>query len=269
MVAVAEMTSGRAKESQHWYDREGKPVYEVRGANGLLRDCTLRDARKLNLLPGVSSILAMEAKPALERWKIEQALMSALTLPRLKDETDDSFIERARTDSGDQARKAASRGTYIHGIVQGHFEGQAHCLEDAPFVEPMVKWLGQRFGLNDWYAEKSFAHQAGYGGKSDLVSFERPAVIDIKCKDFGTEKQAKDLAWPEHCMQLVAYGDGFGFEKADYINVFISTKIPGLIRVREWGDDEASEAREAFGLLLRLWKLRRKYDGAFTQAKAA
>jgi hypothetical protein len=259
----------RPSEHGHWYDRAGKPVYEVRGKNGQLRAPTLRDAREMGLVPGVSSILSLEAKPMLERWKIEQALMSAITLPRLPEESDDAFILRAQEDSQQQAKKAAARGTEIHALVQGVFEGQSYPLECAPFVKPTMSWIAQRYGLEDWHAEKSFASVAGYGGKSDLTSPTRLAVVDLKCKEFGEDKQAKDLAYPEHCMQLVAYGDGFGFREFDCLNVFISTSVPGLIRVREWDDWEIEEAREAFGLLLRLWKLRRRYDGAFTKEIAA
>lgn len=252
----------RPSDGQHWYDRNGSPVYEVRGKNGALRSATLRDARELGLVPGVSSILQMEAKPMLVRWQIEQALMSALTLPRLADESDDAFIIRAREDSQEQARKAAERGTHIHAAIQGHFEGGPYSLDDAPYVESVSSWIAQRYGLEGWEAEKAFAHPLGYGGKSDLVNVGE-IVIDVKCKDFGPEKSAKDLAYPEHCMQLAAYAHGFDFLHPDCANVFVSTRVPGLICVREWDDEEIAEGLLAFGLLLKLWKLRRKYDGAF------
>src|SRR6185437_12337702 len=106
-IVAAETTSGRAAESGHWYDRDGKPMYQIRSAKGEMRPVTLRDARKYGWVPGFSGVAAMEHKPQLERWKIDQALMAAITLPRLPDESDDAFISRAREDSGEQARKAA------------------------------------------------------------------------------------------------------------------------------------------------------------------
>jgi len=84
------------KESTHWYDKEGKPAYTVIGANGKKRATNLRDARKLNLVPSVTTVMNVAAKPALENWKINQALMAALTLPRLKDESLDKFMARAK-----------------------------------------------------------------------------------------------------------------------------------------------------------------------------
>ncbi len=105
-------------ESTHWYDQAGKPAYTVIGKNGKERAATLRDARELKLYPSVTTIMGMAAKPALENWKIDQALMSALTLPRLADESLDAFMARAKQDAKDQSIRAAERGTEIHAQVE-------------------------------------------------------------------------------------------------------------------------------------------------------
>ena len=119
----------------------------------------------------------------------------------------------------------------------------------------------------DGEAECSFAHPLGYGGKADLLS--PGIVIDFKTKDFGPDKKAKDLAFAEHITQLAAYAQGFGFDKPDCVNIFVSTRIPGLIRVREWDDGEIREGLEAFKCLLALYKCRKRFDPAFTLAEAA
>lgn len=268
MATTTEMLGGRPSEGGHFYHQDGRPCYEVVGTNGLKRPATLRDARKLNLVPGVSSILAMEAKPNLVNWQIEQALMSALTLPRLASETDDEFIVRAREDSKEQARKAAARGTAIHAAIQGSFEGKPTAAEDLPYVAGVHAWIEQRYGLHGWLAEQSFASPLGYGGKGDLVHHGIPCVADIKCKDFGEDKQGKDLAWPEHAMQLAAYRAGFNHPRADCLNIFVSTRIPGLIRVREWDEEEIIENFNAFYHLFHVWMIRKKYNPNF-ESKAA
>lgn len=263
-----DLKTGRGSEGGHWYTRSGECCYEIRGANGNMRSVTLRDARKLGLVPGFSSIAAMEAKPQLERWKIEQALMSALTLPRVENETDQQFMQRAREDSHEQSRRAAERGTHIHAAIQGYFEGKPVAAEDAPYVFKFAGWLSQYFaGVGNWTPERSFAHQLGYGGKVDLSSWD--AVIDFKCKDFGPEKQPGDLAYPEHCMQLTAYSHGLRLPNARKVNVFISTREPGLICVREWEQAESDQAWEAFRCLLKLWQIRRNYDSSFTVEQVA
>jgi len=268
MSIVAQDTgTGRPSEWGHWYDQSGGPCYEIRAkGNGLMRAVTLRDARTLNLVPSVSAIVGMEHKPALVNWQIEQALLSALTLPRLPKESEEEFMTRARQDSQEQARNAAAKGTRLHAVLQGYFEDKPVGADDYPYIAPVINWLNQRYGgpALAWEAERSFAHPLGFGGKCDLLNRSIPAVIDFKCKDFGEEKQAKDLAWPEHVTQLAAYAEGFRLKKYDCLNIFVSTRIPGLIRVREWDNAELAAGWEAFRCLLRLWQLRKGYNSAFS-----
>ena len=55
-------------ESGHWYTQEeGEPMYTIIGANGKERNTTLRDAKNLGLVPSVTTILGMIAKPSLEK----------------------------------------------------------------------------------------------------------------------------------------------------------------------------------------------------------
>ena len=69
-------------ESGHWYSQDGEPMYTIIGANGKERNTTLRDAKSLGLVPSVTTIIGTIAKPALENWKIDQALKSAINLDR-------------------------------------------------------------------------------------------------------------------------------------------------------------------------------------------
>jgi hypothetical protein len=262
-----ELKTGRASEGGHWYDRAGNCVYQIRGANGAMRDCTLRDARKLGLVPGFSSIAHMEHKPMLVRWQIDQALMSAITLPRVAGESDDSFCQRAREDSQAQSEKARNLGVAIHADIERVYRGELPSPDHHPHTMGVKGYLKQRFGEADWNCERSFAHALGYGGKVDLSS--AAAVIDFKCKDFGPEKTCYDLAWPEQAMQLAAYREGLGTPQAACVNVFVSTRVPGLVCTREWDETELAEAWDAFKCLLRLWQIRRKYPCGFAHQAAA
>jgi hypothetical protein len=251
-----------ASESQHWYTQAGEPCYEIKG-----KPATLRHARTMGLVPGVSTILQMEAKPQLTNWLVDQALLSALTLPRLDGETDDAFIVRAKEDSKQQAKRAAEKGKRIHAAIEANFAYGTLDLDYAREVTAVRDWIHARYGGDGWRAECSFAHPLGYGGKADLLGLG--IVADIKTKDFGPEKEGIDLAWPEHIMQLAAYSHGFGFEKPDCVNIFVSTRIPGLVRIREWDNAEIAEGLEAFKLLLRLYKIRKKFDPSFSTKEAA
>ena len=61
-------------ESGHWYTQEGEPMYTIIGANGKERNTTLRDAKSLGLVPSVTTIMGIIAKPSLETWKQKQLL---------------------------------------------------------------------------------------------------------------------------------------------------------------------------------------------------
>ena len=96
-------------ESSHWYTKKGESAYQVQGKTGL-RATTLRDARKLDLVPSVTTILGVVAKPALTTWLQTQVLLSALTLPRQPDEPEKDWLERVMADSKVQGNEAAKRG---------------------------------------------------------------------------------------------------------------------------------------------------------------
>ena len=49
------------KESGHWYTRSGEPMYTVKANNGQQRNTTLRDARKYDLVPSVTTIINVAA----------------------------------------------------------------------------------------------------------------------------------------------------------------------------------------------------------------
>ena len=91
------------KESGHWYTRTGAPMYTVKANNGQQRNTTLRDARKYDLVPSVTTILNVAAKPGLEAWKQQQILLAALTLPKAENESIDAYAERVLEDSKKQS----------------------------------------------------------------------------------------------------------------------------------------------------------------------
>lgn len=240
-----------ASESGHWYDKDGRPAYTLIGANGKERAPTVRDARKLNLYPSVTTIIRCAAAPGLEFWKAKQAILAALTLPRNEGEFEDAYLDRILRDSKEQARKAAERGTEIHAAIQGHYEGKQPDEALWPFVQGAMKAVGP--GV--WDAEKSFAHPLGFGGKVDLSSDEW--VIDFKTKEFSPEDPIK--GWPEQAMQLAAYRVGLGFTRARCGNVFVSVTHPGHAVMYEWPEEELSQGWEKFRALLGYWQADRKY----------
>lgn len=249
-----------ADSAGHWYTRTGGPAYRVIGKNGKERATTIRDARELGLVPSVTTILALEAKPALTNWLVTQGMLACLTLPRLDGEDDQTFMARAIQDSRAQSRKAAERGTYMHGLLEEAVRVRRIPVratrEDETYIVPVLAHLDERFTGYTWSAERSFATE-DYGGKIDLSGIgEKSAVIDYKFKDFNDPD--KRLAYDEHASQLAAYSHGLGYNHhCRHVNLFISSTVPGLIVHHEWDDQSIRRAMDAFNALLSLWKARK------------
>lgn len=251
----------RPAESTHWYTRDGVPRYTVTGKSGKTRPTTLRDARVENLVPSVTTVLNVAAKPALTAWLQQQVLLAALTLPKRADESDKDYCERIIHDSKEQGRSAADAGTDIHASVQGHYEGHP-TGKHAQTVIACVKIIAEHFGEQQWISERSFAHEAGFGGKCDLyvpaTGGSNGYVVDIKTKEFTDP--AKVDAYDDHLMQLAAYRVGLGVQNARCANVFVSRSVPGLCVVKEWSEEDLQRGWAMFMHLLSFWQIRSNHQ---------
>ena len=237
-----------ASESGHWYAKDGTPAYTIVGKNGKERATTLRDARTLELVPSVTTILSVLAKPGLENWKQNQILMAALTMPRVEGETEQEYIARIIRDSKEQGFRAAEEGTRIHGAIEQHYLTGTHPIEYGTQVVAVVTAVEEKFGKQEWIAEKSFATEL-YAGKVDLHS--KDVVIDFKTKEFTEDDLPK--AYDENVMQLAAYRFGLGYPMAKCANVFVSRSVPGLAHVIEHDEGEIIRGLEMFMHSLSLW----------------
>jgi hypothetical protein len=237
-------------ESSHWYTKKGESAYQVEGKTGL-RATTLRDARKLDLVPSVTTILGVAAKPALTNWLQTQVLLSALTLPREPNEPESDWLERVMTDSKVQGRQAADRGTAIHGVIESYFD-QKPSQEWPDYVRNADKALNDTFGNQLWLSEKSFAHDLGYGGKIDLSA--QNLVVDFKTKETDL---AKVEPYHEHEMQLAAYCVGLGYkiEECRAAIVFVNGTT-NEVKLCEIPSDSLKSAWECFTHLLAFYRIK-------------
>lgn len=242
----------RASESQHWYDRLGNPMYTVIGKNGKERNTTLRDARTLSLVPSVTTILNVAAKPALNIWIQRQVLMAALTLPKRPDESEEDWISRIMQDSKEEGKEAANRGTEIHASIQGYFEGKGYG-NHPDHVQSFEDLITENYGRKTWIPEMSFANELGFGGKTDLhTTAGHGVVIDVKTKEF--DKDDKIVGYDEHLMQLAAYRMGLRLPHAECANAFVSRTVPGLVVLHKWTEEDLKKGWLMFTNLLQFWQ---------------
>lgn len=251
----------RSSESAHWYTPDGTACHEVLRADGSgMRPTTLRDARKLGLLPSVTTILKVLHKQALVEWLISTACLSVLTAPKLEGEDLDSFVKRVLTTEKQQdqeAQKARDLGTNIHAAIEIELNGGVCALELEHFVGPamdLIKTLGTV------RATEKIVVGDGYAGKLDcIVENNYLVVLDFKsCK-----KLPKESFW-EHQMQTAAYAAALGNAGTQQIktaNIYISTTEPGQTMLCI--QDEWQKAAHAFHHMVRYWHISNDYDPIF------
>jgi hypothetical protein len=266
----------------HWYTKEGEPMHYIVGANGKERDTTLRDARKLNLLPSVTEIINILDKPALNNWFQTKLLYACLTLPRPEGISDDEFLKIVRQDASEEASAARDRGDLIHKCIEDLW-GPITALQITNKYDPDVSEISAAamkdviaYCKTDNFTPEKTVAGDGYGGMIDLHSDD--FVIDYKTKDIDDVN--KKMAYPEHAMQLAAYEQALEKWPDDLatrdvkvkmingsaqivprrcINVFIDRTEPGRVVIHEWKPEDIQEAWQKFELLLKYWQLSKRY----------
>lgn len=231
-------------ESGHWYAQDGSPAYRVIGKNGVERNTRLTDARERGLVPSVTTISGLLAKPGLNTWLQQQVLLAALTLPRINGESEENWLQRVMSDSKSTGREAADRGTRLHGVLESFYQGKL--IEFPNFVYRVNTALETHFGPANWEAERSFSW-GGYGGKVDLISDN--IVVDFKSKEGDLSKVTP---YHEQIMQLAAYRMGLNKPTARCANVYFTES--GDVRLIEHSEDDLSSAWECFQYLLAFYK---------------
>lgn len=194
----------------HWYYPDARPCYELEKKDGKgMKSPTLADARKLNLLPSVTTILKVLDKPALNDWRVEQGVLAVMTSKQLDGETLDAFIHRVlhvEEVQNQEAATARDRGTAIHNALENYFLGEDVSPEWLPWIKPAAEAIAARGEL---VAAEKILVGDGFAGKTDLIQ-ESPScwwVIDWK-----TTKKLPDPkkgAWNENVLQAAAYAAAY------------------------------------------------------------
>lgn len=253
-------TAKHAKEGGHWYDADGRQVVEVTGAKGQPVKPTLRHARKLDLVPGVTTVIGQVKSYQLERWKIRQAVLAALTLPRVDGETDAAYLNRIDDDGREQAKAAAERGTAIHAAIQGYADTNTVGVEWLPWIEGVTAEL-HAAGIatsEPWRSEVACVSTHGYGTKADLVV--DGWLLDFKTKD---AVDGKTKPYDEHAQQLAATRVALR-ESTDLVAdrcgiVFLTRDEPVTVRLVEIDEAEICRGWDCFAALLWHWQAKHRH----------
>ena len=247
----------------HWYDSEGNPRH-FEGKDG--KGTTLREARKLDLYPSVTTIGQVVAKFALTNWLQEEAAMMAVAMledtPELSDR---AWAKTVVAASKEKTLAKADAGTDIHDVLEKFQRGMDAAPEHHAMCNAVLELIEDKTGLDffdDLKAEERFCDtKHGYAGMCDLHNNEW--IIDFKTKDTVSPKTR---GFPEQAEQLAAYRTGLlGVDStARLANVFISREDPTQV---VWFEHKDPMAGERFRHTLMLWQVTKKFGPYYESIK--
>ena len=252
----------------HWYLPTGEAYHFQE--NG--KPTTLREARKANAFPSVTTILGILDKPALTGWKLKKVTEACYNASdteahSLYDDYHKLMVKAAFEESTD----ARDKGSEIHADLETLFKGPAsaikqgrHLLKHHDIAVEAYDFIVDYCGVTDFTSEQTVVSNMGYGGMIDLSrdgdKCENSFTIDFKTKDVKESDTGKKLAYPEMCMQLAAYDNALGgFGSRRLVNFFVDRTTPGLVLAHEWTPDEIIHEFTKFQLLVDYWKLDKNY----------
>ena len=271
----------------HWYWSYGAPCHSVLAAGtGLQRPTTLRDARKLALFPSVTNILGVIAKPELIAWLQEQAVMAALTLPRIAGEPEDAFARRVVADSLTTRDGAADFGTaFHHGAERVAQTGEVDPNDPlAPWLNLFRDWFKANVVICHW-TERTLIHPAlGYGGTADMlveIKGKGLCLLDLKTQNVKSSGPSTYKSWG---YQLAAYRKAlllsadfcaFGRQPVTCMNLIMNSREAHPPVEAPWSETEMERCWTAFEAARQLWIVEKNFDpcasrtGASSPAAAA
>lgn len=261
---AATIANVRTSEAAHWYSKTGEPYHTVIGkSTGRPRPTTLADARKLGLVPSVTTVLRLLNKPALNDWKMEQACLAVMTAPRLPGEELDAFVERVlhtEEQHKQEAAGAADRGTAIHNAVASLVAGNKLGDDEEWALEfaesPYMYMVGQ---CNKILGTEVILCGEGFAGKTDFIGDcgDYDIIVDWK----SSKKLPDKASWPEHVLQLSAYAKAHNMKTGRPVrtaNCYISSITAGLYMF--FNNPSWEETYEqGFAPLLKYWRYSTQY----------
>ena len=200
-------------ESSKWYDPETLIVVDrVPKASGDGdKKANLTDARKMGLLPSVTSIIGIIDCFALTKWKLDNAIKTASAFPFDGDATEEGiaqYVKMVKAKSEEYGNTAADIGKMIHKDVEVALSGgdePEHPISRAILGHIRAWLLEHKF--NEVSCETPVGSKAlGWAGTPDIIATgeSRKAIIDLKTRRGLKSDRESDK------MQLGGYRLGVG-----------------------------------------------------------
>lgn len=231
---------------------------------GEIRPTRISDVRKMwaegrDVVPSVTTVLNVLAKPGLENWKIDRHLTVAFDAAINMNQRDD-WIAEVRRLTELEMDKAPTAGSDLHKSLEEFFRGNLDdSHDDYRICHGVHQSIEMITGYRGWEAERRFVSPLGYGGQVDLCGGDW--VIDFKTKQTADKFKPGKMAFDEHVMQLAAYREGLGLPRAKAANVFICLE-DGQVNFHEHTEEELQRGWRMFQHALALWQEQNQWKRA-------
>jgi hypothetical protein len=244
----------------HYYKLNGDTCYEVVGKNGKTRGTTIADARKLKLVPSVTTVMDVQSKPALIFWLQNQLIEACIDTPFYHGLWDKEEYKKYLITQSKKVREAAAqRGNEVHDLMENYFKDGYGNHEETNVATKLIR---ETFINYEWIPEASFAHTDGFGGRVDLYGHDGKGnyvIIDYKTKD--KDEIGKIVQYDDHKIQLAAYQVGLKLpETTRRFNLFISVHKDTLGECKLIECNQFDKFINLFYALLEVWKIKNNYD---------
>jgi len=262
----------------HYYNLDGDACHTQptkAGSKNKTRPTTVADARKLKLLPSVTTVFDVISKPFLTEWQIKEALKVAYGCPAGVFENEDEWISYVRSKASEQVGMAADLGTNVHKAIEMALNTQEWAQELKSYVLPTLD-IVRSMNINEQISESVTVNsEIGYAGCVDLSGWMKdaesmveiptvPVIVDFKTKKTKAGEKidvSETYPWQLAAYHVSKFGKGQRelHPLAKACNIYISSTEPGRVEVKWYDKDELDDSFECFKACHKLWCLRNKY----------
>lgn len=251
----------------HYYTQTGLPRY---GA-------TLREARKGNYLPSITTVLNAWPAGYLNDWIKYELLKARHNNPPEGDaaapvvegedltEAQRSYFKEIVDKSNAIRDAAGARGNEIHEGGEAMLLGKKWNRKD-PSLKELNRWLSEFQDGEPHWTERSLVNiDLRIAGRADAliktVGDERPLLIDFKGRsfDYGPRKGWKAKRYSKDLVQLAFYASTMA-DPPRIANLYVQREGECPIEFAEYTDAEREKAFEMVRCVVAIWYHEKRYE---------
>ena len=255
-------------DGQHWYDADGKPRHTYINKKGGVSKTTIREAKKFNWYPSVTTILGALDKPQLKQWAHRQITDWCYASRPGEEQSADDYFAKAIEGAFQQVQDAADAGTLIHAALEAHGRGLdwdrnaqvylpqlEHAFPVHVLVDPVLEFFKAEKVEGIAFEKVLVNQEHGFAGSADLIAYTKRGVAVIDFKTRKTSAKYKVEPYDGQPMQIAAYAKTH-FRGINPVgcNVYISTTEPGRVEACWYDEEQVKAEYAAFGHLCAVWQ---------------